>query len=165
MTSSSAPAPGAQLPPTARLQLQVIDMCLDHLEEMHLEGTHITRQRGCQQVVDRLATALRSTPPEPVLRARNSYALHAALLNWQATVMDGLVPDRRQRFPDLADEEWTVPRLSKLRSQRSMRESAPVASAQADPGTSRVGKRRPVPEPRMSGREAGSARSLATAAG
>jgi hypothetical protein len=120
------------LPPTgARQQLRAIDQCLDQLEDMHLRGAYITRQRGCQQLVNRLATALQTTPPEPVLRARNSYVLHAALLNWEGTVLDGLVPDRRQRFPDLADDEWSLPRLSKLKWQRSVRIAAEVGSASA----------------------------------
>ncbi len=131
LVAPSAPRPAVLPARAARLQLQIIDLCLDQLEEMHLTGTYINRQRGCQQLVARLATALRSEPPDQVLRARNSYALHAALLNWQAIVLDGLVPNRRQRFPDLADEEWTVPRLSKLPGQRSASGLAQAVSVRA----------------------------------
>ncbi|MHB1525382.1 MAG: hypothetical protein ACYCZN_03725 [Candidatus Dormibacteria bacterium] len=128
--------PERRVAPAARHCLLAIDLCLEQLEELHLRGRYIARQRGCQQVVANLARALEGTPPESVLQARTSYALHAALLNWQAAVLDQMIPDRQQRFPDLEGERWTVPRVSRLRGRDAapVRAPAPAARSKAAVG-------------------------------
>ncbi|MHB8324778.1 MAG: hypothetical protein ACYDEA_02645 [Candidatus Dormibacteria bacterium] len=125
-------APERLVSPAARHCLLAIDWCLEQLEELHLSGRCIARQRGCQQVVASLARYLDGAPPESVLQARTSYALHAALLDWQATVLDQMIPDRQQRFPDLEDERWTVPRVSRRHGRDPAPVRAPTPSARSE---------------------------------
>jgi hypothetical protein len=101
-----------------RRSLHAIDDCLNRLEDLHAKGAPIARRDGCRKVVAQLVEAIRENPPEEVQTARNSYDLHSALLNWQSSVLDALVPHRRERFPDLNLErdEWPRPRRRRRRS-------------------------------------------------
>ncbi len=115
----------------ARALLEAIDDCLNLLEERHVKGGCIGRQRACNTLVADLAAAVGANPPEAVWAARTSYALHAALLDWQSSILDQVVPDRRSRFPDLeADrDDWPVPRLR--RARRSVRGRRPARASLA----------------------------------
>jgi hypothetical protein len=42
------------------------------------------------------------------VRARNTVRLHAALLDWQETLLDEQVPERKG-FPDAHDADWSTP--------------------------------------------------------
>ena len=104
-------------PAWARRCLQAIDQCLNELEELHLEDRHLARQLACQRVVDVLVGRTGVRPPDDVTSARSSYALHAALLDWQGSLLDQLVPNRQQRFPDSdpESERWIPPRVQRPR--------------------------------------------------
>ncbi|MGH7641075.1 MAG: hypothetical protein ACREOL_09260 [Candidatus Dormibacteria bacterium] len=106
-----------------RVCLRAIDDCLMDLEELHAKGTQISRRDGCRKVLDGLQQKIDLALPLAVQEARNSYDLHCALLNWQSTVLDALVPHRRELFPDLNQErdEWPRPRR-----RRRRRLAAPV---------------------------------------
>ncbi|MGH7610044.1 MAG: hypothetical protein ACREOD_08970 [Candidatus Dormibacteria bacterium] len=97
--------------------LQAIDNCLTTLEELHVKGTAIYRRDGCRKVVAGLVAEAGEQPPEAVQLARTSYDLHSALLNWESSVLDAVVPRRRERFPDLNQErdEWPRPRRRRRR--------------------------------------------------
>lgn len=113
--------------PSARRTLGAVDDVLMELEELHLTGRCIGRHRACQQVVAALAAKTGETPPPRVAEARTSYALHVALLDWQSSILDRLIPRRRERFPDLQErDEWPVPRLRRVgqRSGRGRRSAA-----------------------------------------
>jgi hypothetical protein len=99
--------------------LTAIDDCLYKLEEMHVKGIHIGRRDRCRKVVAELVSVACEDAPEDVQTARTSYDLHSALLNWQSTVLDALVPRRRELFPDLNQrEDWPRPRRPRRRRQR-----------------------------------------------
>lgn len=117
----------------ARALLEAIDGCLNLLEERHLKGSCIGRQRACHRLVEGLAVAQGVVPPEAVWSARTSFALHAALLDWQSTILDEVVPHRRELFPDLETdrEDWPIPRLRRSRRGRSSRRAAKAALAGA----------------------------------
>ncbi|MDA8332722.1 MAG: hypothetical protein M0027_16250 [Candidatus Dormibacteraeota bacterium] len=121
--SHPAPEPGRKpghlLSPRARLV--AIDECLNQLEERHLKGGYIGRQAACHRVVAALVAATGGAAPEGVWCARTSYALHAALLDWQSAILDELIPQRKERFPDLVSEhdEWAVPRLRRVKRRFS----------------------------------------------
>lgn len=108
-----------------RSLLEAIDECLTRLEELHVHGDLIARRDGCRKVVAGLVEQVGEEPPESVREARTSYDLHSALLNWESTVLDALVPQRRERFPDLNQEadEWPRPR------RRHRRRLVPAAQA------------------------------------
>ncbi len=107
---------------TARPLLRAIDDLLGDLEDLHEAGQCLKRRRTCQQFVGRITRRLRVAPPDEVLAARTSFALHAALLEWQATIFDRIVPGRRDLFPDLQEpDEWTVPTLRQVIRRRSGR--------------------------------------------
>ncbi|MHB1501157.1 MAG: hypothetical protein ACYCYK_08350 [Candidatus Dormibacteria bacterium] len=114
-------AVGAWDPPPragrARALLSAIDGCLNDLEERHLKGQCLGRQRVCHQLVESLSAGWGVTPPDAVWSARTSFALHAALLDWQSNILDEVVPGRRQRFPDLEVErdDWPIPRIRRTR--------------------------------------------------
>ncbi len=95
--------------------LEAIDDCLTRLEELHAHDQEISRREGCRRVVAELAEMVREDPPEPVQKARNSYDLHSALLNWESGVLDALVPGRRERFPDLSADGDDWPRRRRRR--------------------------------------------------
>ena len=46
--------------------------------------------------------------PRKAVRARNTVRLHAALLDWQETLLDALRPERL-RFADVHDTDWSTP--------------------------------------------------------
>jgi len=121
--------PKSKRPPSARAQISAIDECLNQLEERHLKGGYIARQSGCQRVVAALVAETGRVAPEEVWGARTSYALHAALLDWQGAILDELIPQRQERFPDLVSEhdEWSVPRLRRVKQRFSL----PRATAQS----------------------------------
>jgi hypothetical protein len=97
---------------SARACLLAVDECLNYLEERHLAGAYIARHSGCRKIVTALVRRLGITPPPSVEEARTSYALHCALLDWEGGILDSLIPNRHQQFPDLDLErdEWPVPR-------------------------------------------------------
>ena len=97
---------------SARAFLRAIDECLNYLEERHLAGAYIARHSGCRKIVSGLVHRFGVTPPAPVQEARTSYALHFALLDWEGGILDTLIPNRHQRFPDLDldRDDWPVPR-------------------------------------------------------
>lgn len=96
----------------ARRCLAAIDECLNQLEEKHLAGHCLRRQRACQDLVGELVATCGEKPPRPVEAARTSYALHAALLDWESSLLDRIIPHRREIFPDLEQEAetWKVPK-------------------------------------------------------
>lgn len=100
----------------ARATLRLIDRCLDQIELLHLQGTYLARQMGCRKVLALVEDACGGPLPSSVVASSNSYALHAALVDWQGALMDQMLPGRRHRFPDLeADgEAWVVPRVRRL---------------------------------------------------
>ncbi len=111
----------SQLQLRKRRCLNAIDECLSKLEELHAKGARIARREGCRKVVAQLVEKVREDPPEAVQTARNSYDLHAALLNWESLVLDALIPHRRERFPDLnqEQEDWPRPRRRRRRTPNS----------------------------------------------
>jgi hypothetical protein len=120
---------------SARACLIAVDECLNYLEERHLAGAYIARHSGCRKIVTALVRRLGITPPPSVEEARTSYALHCALLDWEGGILDSLIPNRHQRFPDLDLErdEWPVPRRRRRSRQTPGRQAqgrnalAPVA--------------------------------------
>ncbi len=110
----------------ARVLLEAIDKCLNLLEERHLNGSCIGRHRACNALVEALSASQGVIAPEAVWAARTSFALHAALLEWESSVLDELVPRRRELFPDLDAErdDWAVPRLRRDRRQSRARRAA-----------------------------------------
>ncbi|HUY25196.1 MAG TPA: hypothetical protein VMV09_07830 [Candidatus Saccharimonadales bacterium] len=85
--------------------LDAIDACLSGLEDLHLANLPIAQVGGCQAAVRALVAETGEEPPASVRTARNSYALHEALLDWESAVLDALVPRRRELFPDL-NRDW-----------------------------------------------------------
>ncbi|MHB8394965.1 MAG: hypothetical protein ACYDC5_10775 [Candidatus Dormibacteria bacterium] len=75
-------------------------------------SSRVTSER-IHRVLTRPPVGLR----QPVWSARTSYALHAALLDWQSSILDEVLPGRRERFPDLEAErdECPIPRLRRTR--------------------------------------------------
>lgn len=116
-----------------RLRLAFIDRCLNGLEERHLQGGYIGRQSGCRSLVEALVSQTSLTPPDPVWEARTSFALHAALLDWESNLMDDLIPMRRQLFPDLEQdcENWPIfrPRRARIRGRGRRGRDPEVAGA------------------------------------
>ena len=99
----------------ARRTLRLIDGALDELEQLHELGRCLRHRHACHDFVARIAQSAGRRPPEPVWRACTSYALHAALLDWQAGLLDQIIPGRRELFPDLRErDEWAVPRLGRI---------------------------------------------------
>jgi hypothetical protein len=115
----------SQIEVRKRRCLNAIDECLSKLEELHAKGTRIARREGCRKVVAQLVEKVREDPPEAVQTARNSYDLHAALLNWESLVLDALIPHRRERFS---------PTLT--RSRRTGRSHGADAAGRPTPGHS-----------------------------
>jgi len=99
--------------------LEAIDKCLADLEELHVNGAPLTRRHDCRGVVAGLISRAGEEPPAGVQMARTSYELHSALLDWESAVLDGVVSDRRERYPDLTEErdQWRRPRRRRSRHQ------------------------------------------------
>jgi hypothetical protein len=98
-----------------RRRLDAIDECLSRLEDLHLAGLPIAQLGGRKAVVEALAAQAGEEPPAAVRTARNSYALHDALLDWESAVLDAVVPGRRERFPDLDRDSDGLPRMRRRR--------------------------------------------------
>jgi hypothetical protein len=92
---------------TTRRRILAIDSFVNILEERHLTGER-TFDRVLRQRLYRLEQEVGMPLPRKALRARNTVRLHAALLDWQETLLDTLVPER-QRFPDAHDNDWASP--------------------------------------------------------
>ncbi len=90
-----------------RERIAAIDLLLDQLEERHLTGER-TFDRVLRQRLHRLEGEVGLPLPRKALRARNTVRLHAALLDWQETLLDLLLPERL-RFPDVHDADWATP--------------------------------------------------------
>jgi hypothetical protein len=90
-----------------RQRVAAIDALINLLEERHLTGER-TFDRVLRQRLHRLETEVGLPLPRKAVRARNTVRLHAALLDWQETLLDALVPERL-RFPDVHDNDWATP--------------------------------------------------------
>jgi hypothetical protein len=90
-----------------RRRITAIDSLINHLEERHLTGDR-TLDRGLRQRLYRLEHEVGVPLPRKAVRARNTVRLHAALLDWQETLLDAVVP-ARQRFADVHDADWSTP--------------------------------------------------------
>jgi hypothetical protein len=90
-----------------RQRVLAIDALVNHLEERHLTGER-TFDRVLRQRLHRLEAEVGLPLPRKAVRARNTVRLHAALLDWQETLLDMVVPER-QRFPDVHDADWASP--------------------------------------------------------
>lgn len=82
----------------ARRGVLAIDEVVAQLEERHLMGER-TFDRLLRQRVTRLGDVVGQPLPRKVVRARNTVRLHAALLDWQETLLDQAIP-ARALFPD-----------------------------------------------------------------
>jgi hypothetical protein len=87
--------------------ITAIDSLINHLEERHLTGER-TFDRRLRQRLYSLESEVGMPLPRKAVRARNTVRLHAALLDWQETLLDEQVPERK-RFPDAHDADWSTP--------------------------------------------------------
>src|ERR1035437_399858 len=69
-----------------RRRVAAIDRLMNHLEERHLTGEG-TLDRVLRHRLYRLHPAARRPLPRQALRARTTVPLHAALLDWQETLL------------------------------------------------------------------------------
>jgi hypothetical protein len=92
---------------TARRRVASIDSLISLLEERHLAGER-TLDRLLRQRLYRLEAEVGLPLPRKAVRARNTVRLHAALLDWQETLLDTLLPERLA-FPDVHDSDWATP--------------------------------------------------------
>jgi hypothetical protein len=90
-----------------RRRVAAIDRLINDLEERHLTGER-TFDRVLRQRLYRLEAEVGLPLPRKALRARTTVRLHAALLDWQETLLDELVPERLE-FPDVHDADWASP--------------------------------------------------------
>jgi hypothetical protein len=90
-----------------RCRITAIDSLVNVLEERHLIGER-TVDRVVRRSLGRLEDEVGMALPRKALRARNTVRLHAALLDWQETLLDTLLPERL-RFPDVHDADWSTP--------------------------------------------------------
>jgi hypothetical protein len=90
-----------------RRRVAAIDRLINDLEERHLTGER-TFDRVLRQRLYRLEDEVGLPLPRKAVRARNTVRLHAALLDWQETLLDELVPERLE-FPDAHDADWASP--------------------------------------------------------
>lgn len=84
-----------------------IDSLIAILEERHLTGER-TFDRVLRQRLYRLEHEVGLPLPRKAVRARNTVRLHAALLDWQETLLDEMMPERLS-FPDVHDSNWGTP--------------------------------------------------------
>lgn len=87
-----------------RQRLSAIDEMLDTLESRHLAGDR-TFDRLTRVRLNRLEAVVGLPLPRKAIRARNTVRLHAALLDWQETLLDEIVPER-QLYEDVYDSDW-----------------------------------------------------------
>lgn len=92
---------------TTRRRVAAIDALIGLLEERHLTGER-TFDRVMRQRLYRLEAEVGLPLPRKAVRARNTVRLHAALLDWQETLLDTLVPERLA-FADVHDKDWGTP--------------------------------------------------------
>jgi hypothetical protein len=90
-----------------RRRVAAIDRLINDLEECHLTGER-SFDRVLRQRLYRLEAEVGLPLPRKAVRARNTVRLHAALLDWQETLLDELVPERLH-FPDVHDADWASP--------------------------------------------------------
>jgi hypothetical protein len=90
-----------------RRRIKAIDSLINQLEERHLTGER-SFDRVLRQRLYRLEDEVGVPLPRKAIRARNTVRLHAALLDWQETLLDSMVPER-QHFPDAHDNDWATP--------------------------------------------------------
>ena len=90
-----------------RQRVTAIDSLINVLEERHLTGER-NFDRNLRQRLHRLEQEVGMPLPRKAVRARNTVRLHAALLDWQETLLDSLVPER-SHFPDAHDSDWATP--------------------------------------------------------
>jgi hypothetical protein len=89
-----------------RDRIAAVDALIGQLEERHLTGER-TFDRVLRQRLHRLEQQVGMPLPRKAMRARNTVRLHAALLDWQETVLDALLPERLS-FPDVHDADWAT---------------------------------------------------------
>lgn len=92
---------------SARRRVAAIDSLISLLEERHLAGER-TLDRVLRQRLHRLEQEVGLPLPRKAMRARNTVRLHAALLDWQETLLDTILPERLS-FPDVHDSDWATP--------------------------------------------------------
>jgi hypothetical protein len=92
---------------TVRRRIAAIDSLISLLEERHLTGER-TFDRVLRQRLHHLELEVGLPLPRKAVRARNTVRLHAALLDWQETLLDTLLPERLA-FPDVHDSDWASP--------------------------------------------------------
>ena len=90
-----------------RRRLSAIDSLINLLEERHLTGER-SFDRNLRQKLYGLEHEVGVPLPRKAVRARNTVRLHAALLDWQETLLDALRPERL-RFADVHDTDWSTP--------------------------------------------------------
>jgi len=90
-----------------RRRLTAIDSLITILEERHLTGDR-TFDRVLRQRLYHLEQEVELPLPRKAVRARNTVRLHAALLDWQETLLDSLLPERLN-FADVHDSDWATP--------------------------------------------------------
>ena len=90
-----------------RRRLSAIDSLINLLEERHLTGER-SFDRSLRQQLYGLEHEVGVPLPRKAVRARNTVRLHAALLDWQETLLDALRPERL-RFADVHDTDWSTP--------------------------------------------------------
>lgn len=84
-----------------RRQVAAVDALVTLLEERNLTGNRIF-DRSLRQRVHQLQEEIGLPLPRNVVRARNTVRLHAALLDWQESLLDLLIP-QRALLPDAHD--------------------------------------------------------------
>jgi hypothetical protein len=90
-----------------RRRITAVDSLINLLEERHLTGER-SFDRGLRHRLHRLESEVGVPLPRKAMRARNTVRLHAALLDWQETLLDTLLPERL-RFADVHDADWSTP--------------------------------------------------------
>jgi hypothetical protein len=90
-----------------RRRLSAIDSLINLLEERHLTGER-SFDRNLRQQLYGLEHEVGVPLPRKAVRARNTVRLHAALLDWQETLLDALRPERL-RFADFHDTDGSTP--------------------------------------------------------
>ena len=90
-----------------RQRIAAVDQVINQLEERHLTGNRAL-DRVLRRRLRHLEQEVGMPLPRKAVRARNTVRLHAALLDWQETVLDALLPERLS-FPDVHDSDWGTP--------------------------------------------------------
>ena len=90
-----------------RRRVEAIDALIAILEERHLTGER-TFDRVLRQRLYHLEHEVGLPVPRKAIRARNTVRLHAALLDWQETLLDEMIPERLH-FADVHDSNWGTP--------------------------------------------------------